>query len=174
MNEVAERQAAQNEIAALIKRVRTDPRANNRPVLGVNQIETMRAQNGGYPRDLYHQHLAPVTVLSLDEEQAVSAKGYVRNYIHQAYPAMRYRRNYSAKFEAASFVETCTVSSKDEDAALGKQPVPANCGLWCANPNDLEPLPDAPAEDPNVTIARLEGQLAEARAASENGRSKRG
>jgi hypothetical protein len=155
-------QTTMQEVQELIKRVRMDPRANNKPVLGVNIQMLQTAKNGGYPKHMYHETLDAIVVLSQEEEQAVATKGYVSHYIPHAYPKWKYRRNMDAKFEAAGFVEGVEVPNEQAAADLAKKHAPVNAGPWFDKVTDIERLPEALAEDPAVTIARLQGQLEQA------------
>jgi hypothetical protein len=152
------------EIRDMIKRVRMEPKADNRPVLGVNIIKMEQAKKGGFPKHMYHETLEAVCDVSTEEEEmALASKGYVSHYIPQAFPLWLYRRNLDAKFEAEGFVEAIVVQSEDQMHAITKRKVPKGCSEWAKRVTDLAPIPDGPEEDPAVTIARLEGQLSEAR-----------
>lgn len=69
------------------------------------------------------------------------------------------------------FIERVTVASAeqeaklkaDEEAWFKKHPKRKDIGPWCAKITDIEAFPEGPDEDPAVTVARMEGELAEAR-----------
>lgn len=149
-----------DEVRALIHKVRSTPGINNKPVLAVNVLEGQRSKNGGYPLHMYHESLDPVLALSEDEEQAVAEVGYGRHYIPKSYPKYLFRRNMDAKFKASDFIEEMVVRDAAAEKALLKKRAPANCGDWVEAAQEIEALPDAPTEDPAITIARLQGQLA--------------
>jgi hypothetical protein len=182
-------QTTMQEVQELIKRVRMDPRANNKPVLGVNIQALQTAKNGGYPRHMYHERLEAIQVLSSDEELAVATKGYVSHYIAHAYPKWKFRRNMDDKFAGyyvavndgknqmfvpnpyGANVEGVSVNDAAAEVALMKKKTPASAGPWFDKVTDIEALPDAPEENPEVTQARLEGQIAELKSQLENRKS---
>jgi|SRR5579859_3203858 len=167
-----------SQVAETLKRVRTDPRANNKPVLGVNVEMMNRAKNGGFPKHMYHENADAIVVMNEDEEQAVSRLGYSPYYIRRQFPKILYRRNMDARFAIGEaeekrtrelgsfvsrepFVEETTVQNAEQEEALLKRPAAKGCGKWVAKITDLEPLPEETSEDAALEIARLKGRLEE-------------
>ena len=148
---------------------------DNLPVLGVNIIRMQRAKNAGFPHEMYHDTLKPVMVVNAQQEAAMREMGYGMTYIHQEFPKYLFRRNFDRKFEfqnktnsVGDFIEQRLIKDKAEEAALlAARVVKTKGGPWCAKVQDLEPLPDEPDEDPNMVIARLKGELAEAQRSGE-------
>jgi hypothetical protein len=156
------------DVRETIKKLRMDPRVDNKPVLAVRMMEMLRGKNGGYPVHMYHETLDPVCDVDTEQmEVALAQMGYVRNYIKRSYPTWLHRRNLHPKFEENDFVESVQVASAEEKAKLLKKDTPAGAYGWHTEMNMLEPLPDASPEEHDKAIARLEGQLAEARAQAE-------
>lgn len=184
-------QTTMQEVQELIKRVRMDPKANNKPVLAVNIQALQTAKNGGYPKHMYHERLDAIVAMNEDEERALNTKGYVTHYIAQSYPKWKYRRNMDARFfdqpepqsngtvkmvpnPFGDYVEAVEVKNEQAETALLKGRAPAKGGKWCDRVTDLEPLPDDLQESPEVTQARLEGQLEELRSQLETVKAAKG
>jgi hypothetical protein len=148
------------DVHDLIKQVRSDPRINNKPVLAINVAMAQQAKNNGFPVHMYHQTLDPILVLNAEEREALEGVGYGTNYIPKSYPKALYRRNMDPKFEADGFIESRTVATAEKEQELRKMRKPAGAGEWAHKITEIEELPDAPTEDPAVTIARLKGQIA--------------
>lgn len=175
---ISDSRQAQHELAEKIKQIRLTPGADNKPVLAVNIEMLQRAKNGGYPKHLYHATMTPVVALSDKEEQVYFEHGYQANYSHRDFPKWLYRRNTDPRFALSAseidhqhkvggylrepFVEAVQVNTKEEETVLIKKAKPSTAGPWEDAITDLEALPDSPAEDHEVTIARLQGQLEEA------------
>lgn len=149
-----------------------DSRADNTLPLGIDMIEQMRGKNGGYPRFLYKDKEQPVQVTNKQQEEALSARGYVRNYRHQAYPATLCRRNAttvksrigdSKDFEDLpkfpDFIETIVARDAVHEESLKAARVPKECSPWMNDVTALPDIEDGPSESPEETIARLRGQL---------------
>jgi hypothetical protein len=147
------------------------PMANNAPILAVNQRKMMQAQKGGFPHEMYHATLKPVVVVNIEQEQALALQGYTNNYTYHDYPTMLFRRNMStvtingetrykfADSDAGECVEMITAQSAEDEKRILALKVPPGCSEWEDSPLDLAPLPEESAEDPQVTIARLQGEL---------------
>lgn len=175
---MSDRSEAMRQLEEKIKQVRMTPGADNKPVLAVNIANLQTAKNAGYPKHMHHATLDPVMALNDKEEAVYMQAGYYPNYRPREFPKWKYRRNTDEKFALAKadvehvqkvggvlpepFIEAVQVDSKDAEMALLKRPKPATAGPWVDAVTDIEPLPDGPAEDPEVTIARLQGQLEEA------------
>lgn len=148
----------------------------NPPVNGLNLHNMQKATKGGYPKFLYHETLEPQYVTREDQELELAQLGYVTTYIPRSYPRTLFRRNPDPRF-AAKFaegtgtltqttehqVEERIVRDKEHEARIRKERRPAGASDWVYRLEDLPAPPEAEGEDPAVTIARLEGQLAEAR-----------
>jgi hypothetical protein len=152
--------------------------SSSKPTMMVNTIMVMKGRNGGYPKDLYHQHLDPIVAINEDQENYAIAQGYGPTYIDKRYPKMLLRRNMHPKFAAKAdpslgapddtstfkgneYVEERIVANEKAEKILLAGKVPTGCSQWVEKLTDL-PDPDAPDEDQSLLIARLEGQLAEA------------
>jgi len=175
----AEVKDLKSQVAETLKRIRTDPRANNKPVLGVNVDMMNRAKNGGYPKHMYHEREDAVVVMNEDEEQGVSRLGYVAHYIRRTFPKVLFRRNMNERYGVSEaeekrarelgsfvsrepFVEEMTVRNAQEEEVALKRPAGKGCGKWVELITDLEPLPQDNSEDAALEIARLKGRLEEA------------
>jgi|SRR5579859_6358405 len=161
------------DVQEIMSKLRPSKNANP-PILGLNALKMMRAQQNGFPKDMYHQHLEPQLALHEDHERELQKLGYTDTYIRQEYPKTLYRRNMDPRFaerrDQASgqilsepWVEERIVKSKEREEALLKERVPATAGPWVARITDIDPLPSESEEDLTQTIARLQGQLDEAR-----------
>jgi hypothetical protein len=167
-----------NEIKRMLKDLALTAGAGNETVLAINQMEQMKAKNGGYPLNMYHARLDPIMATNRKEEEALGSRGYSRTYINRFYPKYLYRRNMDSKYEprrnaatgvleAEPFVETMIVKSEFEDKSVKSAKVPKGCGPWLDQITAIEPIPESDEEDLALKVSRLEGQLAEARRASE-------
>jgi hypothetical protein len=165
---------AARELANLMKDLAMTPKANNDSVLAINQLNQMRAQNGGYPLDMYHATMDPIQVLNRDQETLLASKGFTRNFIPHNYPKHMYRRNMEARYGpqkntatgmllAEPFVETRLVKSETEEKTLLVTKVPKGCGPWFGSITEIDPIPEGPDEDAELTAARQEGQITELR-----------
>lgn len=162
-------QERQAEIARLMAEFE-HPAADNRPVLMIDIIEQQKARNGGFPKWLYHETLAPQQVKNRDQERAITAQGYKPYYVQRAtpYPTFVFRRNMDPKFEnptpagdPGDFVEQRLVRNEQEMELLLKARKPKTAiGEWTKELAELPPIAEGPSEDPAVTIARLQGELA--------------
>lgn len=180
-NEVSTNQ----DVAQLLKQIRSDPRASNPRVLAINQLRQMQAKNNGYPLDLHHDTLLATQVFNEEEEAALTQQGFRREYRHKAYPKFLFRRNMHPKFQKspeeqkrlqaltleARTIEMATLNEndyieerqvKDEGEEKKLRTEKAKAGIttpWVDAITKIEPFPDAPEEDPAVTIANLRGQV---------------
>lgn len=147
-----------------------DKRANNAPPLGMNLLQAVQIQNGGYPLWMHKAGYKPVHVMNANQEAALANTGYARNYRKQEYPRSLYRRNMElirVRVEGTKetemvprftdFVETVVVDSAEAEAALL-----AKDASWSADVTNLPAVQGAPEEDPKITIARLQERLAAA------------
>lgn len=170
------RPATMKDVDAILSKIRP-PSTGNPPVMALNLKRMVEATKGGYPKHLYHEALDPVIVLREDQHHELAMLGYVENYIPRQYPRTLYRRNPDLKFEPKfdpatkvllfePFVEARLVRDENHEKAVRKDRVPPGCGPWVLRVEEIEPLPDGSGEDPAVTIARLEGQIEEARRAA--------
>jgi len=155
------------------------PRSGNARVLVIDQAPIMRARNGGFPKFMYHATLPPVYVLREDQEEELSKLGYGMNYIHQPYPKALFRRNMDERYAERPdpttgvapnppYVETITANDAAHEERIRKIAKPKRSapeggilfvGEWVAKYDEIDPLPETPTEAPEVTIARLEGEL---------------
>jgi hypothetical protein len=149
------------------------PKAGNPRILVIDQAPLIKAKNGGYPIWLYHHTLEAQYVTREDQQLELEKMGYTTTYIPHLYPRTMFRRNMDPKYDAKldvptglyqgnAFVEERIVKDEAHEKRLlgekyhGKYKV----GPWVYRLTDIEPLNEGPGEDPAVTIARLEGQLA--------------
>lgn len=155
-----------NEILGKIRQAST----TNPPISALQNRALMQAKSLGFPKDMYHETLDPVQALHADHEKELRELGYGTFYIPRHYPKTLYRRNFDERYKLQKdpatlailnheFVESRIVRSKEQEAELLKAKTPRGCGPWCSKVTDIDPIPDGPEEDPQVTIARLEGQL---------------
>ena len=167
------RPASMQDVEKIMSALRPTKNSNP-PVLAIRCLAIMREKQNGYPKHLYHESLEPVLALNEDQHAELMKIGYVEHYIPREYPKILFRRNMDPKFNLRrdvatneplnhDHVEERIVRSQEAEAKVRKQPVPQGCGPWVSKLDDIEPLPDGPEEDPDVTIARLQGELAEAR-----------
>jgi hypothetical protein len=147
------------DVHAIMAGLKSTASVNNEPVLAVHQEEQMRAKNKGYPQHMYHAKLDALIVSNPEQRGAAMGLGYTASYQHREYPKFLHRRNMEAKFEAADYVESRQVASKEQEDALRKVKAKNGQSPWVESLDKVEPLPDEPIEDPQVTIARLQGQL---------------
>jgi hypothetical protein len=188
------------EVQDFLARVRKDPRTTNPRILQVQMTIAARGKNGGFPHDMYHDSLSPVTVQNVEEEMIMSQAGFYSEYRHRSFPVTLFRRNMHPRFEKSpeerqriqaltpearaiematvnehDYIEECLVHTQAElDAKLA---IPARKGVtsaWVRKFAEVEPFEQPSNEDPALAIARLEGQLAEARAKAEESRGRRG
>jgi hypothetical protein len=148
------------------------PRAGNPRVLVNDQLPLLRAKTGGYPKWLYHAELDAVYVMREDQEEELMKLGYTTGYVPKVYPRTLYRRNmdprFAAKIDAGTgvattneFVEERIARNEKHEQAIRKEKAPRTVlGDWQTKLDDIADIPEAPLEDPAVTIARLEGELA--------------
>jgi hypothetical protein len=167
------RPATMKDVEGILSQIRP-PENSNPDILAIDALTIMRAKQNGYPKHLYHEALEPVLALNKFQHTELMKIGYVEHYIPREYPKVLFRRNMDPRFDLRrdpgtkeplnhEHVEERMVRSKEAEAALKKQPAPAGCGPWVQKLTDIEPLPDGPDEHPDVTIARLQGELAESR-----------
>jgi len=144
----------------------------NDPILAIDQYEAARILQGkGYPKHMHHASLPAVIALRKDQEAELRTLGYTEQYIPQQYPKMLMRRNYSPKFALKidpgtkeptniEYLEERVVPSQAVHERMMRERIPQGCGPWCERLDEVEPIPDGPVEDPNLTIARLQGEVA--------------
>lgn len=174
------------DVKELLTRIRQDPKTSNPRVLGINQLSQMKAKNGGYPQDMHHDTMEPVQVHSEKEEMALAQIGFRREYKHRDYPKFMFRRNAHPKYQKseeekkrinsltmeAQRIEMATVNEDDyieareirteaeEKKLLAEKPnKAAGTSVWCRSTTEIPPFAEPDGEDPQVTIARLQGQL---------------
>jgi hypothetical protein len=166
-----EQTMSQREVDQFLTEARMAPTNKSPRVLGINQITIMRAKQNGYPVDMHHPTMEMRQAFKEEEEMALASLGYQRNYIAKEYPKALFRRNMSPRFEPQfdpatqiqlnhDFVEEKVCRSEDQEKALRAMKPKPGQSAWFDKITDLPPLDDSLAEDPKVTIARLEGQVA--------------
>lgn len=175
------------DVNAMLERLRKDPRTENPRVLVVLQERQMQARNGGYPVFMHHDTLSPQRVENERQEEALAQQGFRREYKHKSYPTWLHRRNMHPRFAKSQeeqirmralspeaqklemavvnegdFIESVQVKDEAHEAKLmAQQPnALAGIGKWCHDVTEIDPISQGPEEDPLVTIARLQGQLA--------------
>lgn len=159
MPAIEQDQLTDHAVQDMILRIRQEPGTNPEPALAIEQHNKMRADHKGYPREMYHDRLQPLLVLSSKEENEVVKHGYVRDYIHRTHPKFKFRRNMNPLFEPAGFIEERIVKDEQAETALEKQRVPASCGPWMDRVDAIEPLPEPSMVDPDIEIATLRGKI---------------
>jgi hypothetical protein len=179
MTQTGQQSMSQAEVDRAVREMRMTPQNRNKPVLGIFLAAQMQAKRMGFPKHMYHATLAPRLALDEIEEEAYNNQGYTTQYIPREYPKFLYRRNmdprYEPHFDRATniltnepYVEGREVKDEHAEKLLRTMKPKAGQSVWytsVAEINDKEPIQDGPEEDPAVTIARLEGELAGARAA---------
>jgi hypothetical protein len=147
------------------------PRAGNPRVLVNDQLPLLRAKTGGYPKWMYHAEMDAVYVMREDQEEELVKLGYTTAYVPHLYPRTLYRRNLDPKFAARpdlgtgvapnnEYVEERIARDAKHEEAIRKEKAPRTVlGGWQLKLDDIADMPEQAAEDPAVTIARLEGQL---------------
>lgn len=162
----AQRAADQAQRDALL-----DPVGRSPEVLGINIRAMMLAKNNGYPVDMFHENMAPRQAMNAKDESALAQHGYRRQWTAKEYPKALFRRNMAAKFEPRfdpatgiqtniSFVEERAVRTEKEERELRAMKPAKGQSLWFETLGEIPDIEDGPAEDPQVTIARLQGELA--------------
>jgi len=167
-------------VQKLLSDVRQSAGRGNPPIRGIDIYNQMRAKNAGFPKFMYpplDSPLRPECVYKIDEQIALEERGYTMQYQVRNWPHMIHRRNMSKKFAGEldngdpdpsvhPYIESRVCKSKDEFDALNKQKQNSGVGPWKMSLLEVEPLEEG-GEDPALVIARLEGQLAEARKKAE-------
>lgn len=161
----------QVEVDRFLQEARDSRSRENPRVLAINQIAMMKAKRNGYPVDMYHDSFDMRQAFKPEEEQTLSEMGYRREYIAKQYPKTLHRRNMDAKFEPTfeegsglqltnSFVQSTTVTSEKHEKEIRAIKPKAGQSIWYETLAELPPVEDGPSEDPAITIARQEGELA--------------
>lgn len=160
------------EIDRMIRDARMAPKNKSPRVLGIHLHDQMRAKNLGYPKDMYHPTMDMRQALNEEEETALAQVGFRAGYTHKEFPKTLFRRNmdekYAPKFDLATkaqvnieYVEEIRVRDAAHEEQLRKEKrKPSVKSDWCDKITDLPELAGGPEEDPLVTIARLQGQIA--------------
>lgn len=162
---------SQREVDTFLAEQRRSPSQTNPKVLGINMVAMMRAKNMGYPVDMHHPTLEMRQAYKEEDESALAQAGYSRNFIKKEYPKVLFRRTADKKFEPKidpatkmvtnnPFVEEVTAKSAEDEVRLRSMKLKHGQSEWCERITDLPEMEDGPVEDPQVTIARLRGQLA--------------
>ena len=161
----------QLEVDRFLKEARDSTGHENPRVLAINQIAMMRAKRNGYPVDMYHESFDMRQAFKPEEEQALSEMGYQRQYIHKLYPKVLHRRNMDTKFEPVfdesgafqmsnTFVQSITVRDAVHEKEMRAIKPKQGQSIWYETLAELPAVEDGPAEDPNITMARQEGEIA--------------
>lgn len=147
----------------------------NEPVFQYQQTATAKALNLGYPMTMYHARLDPKFIMNKNQKAALEEQGYqAERYIFRSFPAFYFRRNLLERFaepnpakgEPGEYIEMrkfLTQQQFDEEQA--KRRPRSVAGPWVKTLAELPELPEQPNEDPQVTIARLQGELVARRSA---------
>ncbi len=179
-----DRSLTNQDVAGLLAQIRKDPRTTNPRVLSINMLAQMKAKNGGYPLDMYHPILDAVRVNNEDEELKITEAGFTREYVAKAFPKFMYRRNLHPKFAKSAqemerialmtaeaqkieratinegdFIETRVIKDAAEEKKLLAEPATKIVTKWVSRITNVEPMKQGPEEDPEVTIARLRGEI---------------
>lgn len=164
-------------VQKLLSDVRQSAGRGNPPVRGVDIYNQMRAKNAGFPKFMNppaDSPLRPECVNTVDEQLALEGRGYTESYTHRAWPHFVHRRNMNKKFAglldngdpdpaARPYIESRQCPSKEVFDNWNKVKEGNGVGSWKMSLLEIEPLEEG-GEDPALAIARLEGQLEEARA----------
>jgi len=171
MRPTGEQNMTQSQVDQFLRDARDSTRQENPQVLAINQVAMMRAKRNGYPVDMYHEKFEMRQAMKPEEEQALAQLGYQRQYIHKHYPKVLFRRNMDAKFEPTfdeasgiqltnAFVQQITVKDEKHEKEVRAMKPKAGQSVWVNTLAELPPIEEGPAEDPAVTTARLEGEIA--------------
>jgi hypothetical protein len=171
MRPTGEQNTSQAEVDRFLKEARESSGSGNPVVLGINQVQMMKAKRNGYPVDMYHEKFEMRQALKAEEEQALQLLGYQRQYIPKLYPKVLHRRNMDAKFEPTfeegiglqltnSFVQSITVRDEKHEKEVRAMKTKPGVSIWYESLAELPEIEDGPTEDPKVTQARLEGEVA--------------
>ncbi len=172
-----ETEVTQNDIDRALQSIQQKGiSSSTKPVLQVNIDRIQKAQNGGFPQDMFHATLAPRQAFNEAQEQMLMSQGYKREYIHCTHPKWMHRRNSNPKFinqdahgnqTGNPYVESREVKSPAEEHKLVSGKKERNCGPWVTSIDLIEPLADTPgAEDMRTQLAYSEGQVNELRRAA--------
>lgn len=175
---------SQRECDQFLQEARMAPTTKSPRVLGINQIPLMRAKNNGYPVDMFHESLEMRQAMREEEEMALANMGYQRQYIPKEYPKALFRRNMAPKYEPQfdpstnlqtnnAFVEEVVCRDPKQEKTLRLMKVGPGLSEWFEKITDIPELEDGPTEDPKVTIARMEGQIAGLQSEVEKGKGKK-
>lgn len=156
------------------------PKGGNPRVLAIDQIPIMKAKTGGFPKDMYHPTLPPQLAIREDQQEELEKLGYSTTYIPRSYPKMLYRRNMDPKFDGKpdmgtgvptepEFLEMRVANDEAHEKRIRSERAPHkidretgkpyHVGPWVTKLSEVEDMPEGPSEDPQVTIARLEGEV---------------
>ncbi len=177
-----ETEVTQNDIDRALQAIQQKGiSSSTKPVLQVNIDRIQKAQNGGFPQDMFHATLAPRQAMNEAQEQMLMSQGYKREYIHCTHPKWMHRRNMSAAYDPAKnpdrfdplknpmgvgnpFVESRQVGSPEAERKLVTGKNERDCGPWVASVDLIAPMADTPgAEDMRTQLAYSEGQVDELR-----------
>jgi hypothetical protein len=178
------REPIMRDVQQVLRALREGNRENP-DVLAIDGHNVMLALNKGFPKHMYHWSLDPVVALDKQDERGLIELGYQATYIPREFPCYIHRRNFSPRFALATdpitrmpqtdkleFIESRIVKTKaDYDIAM-RQPAPPmpmgipKPGPWVKTVTEIPPIEAESDEDKILTIARLEGALAEARQAA--------
>jgi len=179
---VSARSAAEAQISDLMLKLGVT-NAPGQTSLGSELDQMQYLKNNRFPRHMYHATLKPAVAINQLQVEMLVEHGYMDRYQHRHYPAMLFRRNMAEKFACPAngahdiggvacmcneFVETVTVQDPADEARviaeerrlMGLKRLKTVHGGWVPEHADIAPLPETSDEDPDVTIARLSGELA--------------
>lgn len=168
------REVTQEDIDKLIQKYAIEGMTNE-PVFQYQQAATAKAMNLGYPKEMYHAQLEPRRAYNQQQVKALGEQGYrADQYIFRSWPSMYYRRNMAERFaegnptkgEPGDYIEQRKFTSQEALDEAQKQRRPRLVvSAWVKTLAELPELEEGPNEDPQVTIARLQGELAARRTA---------
>lgn len=141
-----------------------NPQGQQGPVM-MNQIqEIIRANNRGYPVNLYHATEDAVVATNEQMEAALREIGYGRTYIHKHFPKFVFRRNDDPKLRDSDYIESRVVKDEQELETVKKQYRPG-CSAW------FESAADVPEMERPQERSAIELELARAKAELEGMKS---
>lgn len=172
-------QTTMRDVEDVLAKYHNDSRVTKEPVLMSEILEMERLKNKGFPKWMHHAGLPSVEVTNKDQERGLMEKGYQVSYIHKEYPKFIFRRNTEStvipacmianvlipervafKFAAPDHIEERQIKNPAEEAKYRDMEVEQGCTGWFDLVADIPKKKRANEEDPAVTIARLQGQLA--------------
>lgn len=175
------REPSMRDVSQVLRALR-EGSTSNPDVLAIDTYNMMRVIARGFPKHMYHATLDPVQANDEQDVKGLKELGYVDHYIPREFPKWIYRRNFHPKFrleidpatnlpkmDSLEFIESRIAKTEADLARMMKEPTPwmpqgtPKPGPWVTNVNDIPPIEAGTEEERALEMARLQGQLEEAR-----------